>query len=64
MSTNPPVEDDSVVGNQGLDPSLFPYNPYAVSVVRQFLREVGIGEENLTGSWVELRMYMRGRLQR
>ena len=54
----------NVVGNRGLDPHLFPYNPYAVSAVRQFLREVGIGEENLTGSWVELRMYMRGRLQR
>ena len=30
-------------------------------VIRRFLREVGVDERHLTGSWVELRGYVRGR---
>ena len=48
---------------QVLNPGLFPYNPYAIQAVKQFLREVGIDEANLGDSWAELRMYMRGRLE-
>lgn len=48
--------------NQMLNPGLFPHNPYAVEAVKQFLREIGVEESNLMGSWAELRMYMRGRL--
>lgn len=48
---------------QVLNPGLFPYNPYAIEAVKQFLREVGVEEGSLGNSWAELRMYMRGRLE-
>ena len=42
----------------GVNPHMLIYN---LTVVRQFLREVGVPEQHLQGGWDELKGYLRGR---